>query len=86
MDNDYANQLLPCVLKNYPKKFAVKGQTVEFLEVYAKDVSCVAPLRLETTLKLLCCLGCTQETGRDSDPRTGGVLHPQGGGIWRLLL
>ncbi len=39
MTNTYEHQLLPFLLKNYPKKFAVKGNVVEFLETYNKEVS-----------------------------------------------
>jgi len=39
MGNVYEYQLLPFLLKNYPKKFAVKGNMVEFLETYNKDVA-----------------------------------------------
>ncbi len=39
MANIYEYQLLPFLLKNYPKKFAVKGNTVDFLETYTKEVA-----------------------------------------------
>ena len=38
MGNTYQYQLLPFLLKNYPMKFYVKGDTVEFLETYDKEV------------------------------------------------
>ncbi len=44
MGNTYEYQLLPFLLKNYPKKFAVKGNMVEFLETYTKEVRSDQPV------------------------------------------
>ena len=39
LENVYEYQLLPTLLSRYPKKFAIKGSSVEFLETYDKEVS-----------------------------------------------
>ena len=38
LGNAFDYQLLPFLLRNYPKKFAISGNTVEFLEQYDKKV------------------------------------------------
>jgi hypothetical protein len=47
MDNPSNLQLLTYVLKNYPKKFQIKGNTVEFLERYRPEV-------IHTVFRLVC--------------------------------
>ena len=38
LNNPQEQQLLPFLLKNYPKKFALRGNMVEFLETYNREV------------------------------------------------
>ena len=38
LNNPHEQQLLPFLLKNYPKKFALRGNMVEFLETYNREV------------------------------------------------
>ena len=39
LNNPSEHQLLPFLLKNYPKKFSLRGNNVEFLETYNKEVT-----------------------------------------------